>query len=42
LARLVPVSEEPGFKPILLSPEDEETTTHIARFIEVLDDVGER
>ena len=40
-ARLVPVSKEPGFKPILLSPEDEETTTHIARFIEVLDDVGE-
>jgi hypothetical protein len=35
-ARLVPVSRDPGFKPILLSPEDEGTTTHIARFIEVL------
>lgn len=36
-ARLVPVSRDPGFKPILLlTPEDEETTTHLARFIEVL------
>ncbi|MFO0639434.1 MAG: DEAD/DEAH box helicase family protein [Polyangiaceae bacterium] len=35
-ARLSPVSNEKKFKPILLTPEDEETTKHIARFIEVL------
>jgi len=35
-ARLSPVSKDPKFKPILLSPEDEEATTHLARFIEVL------
>jgi type III restriction enzyme len=35
-ARLVPVSRDAGFRPILLAPEDEETTTHLARFIEVL------
>jgi type III restriction enzyme len=35
-ARLSPVSRDPKFKPILLTPEDEETTTHLARFIEVL------
>lgn len=35
-ARLAPVSRDPGFKPILLSPEENSTTTHIARFIEVL------
>ncbi len=33
--RLAPVSRDPRFKPILLSPDDEETT-HLARFIEVL------
>lgn len=32
--RLVPVSRDPGIKPIPLTPEDEET--HLARFIEVL------
>ena len=36
-ARLVPVSREPGFKPIVLDREDEEDVRHIARFIEVLD-----
>ena len=35
-ARLVPVSREPGFKPILIPPEDEETIAYVARFIEVL------
>jgi type III restriction enzyme len=35
-ARLTPLSREPGFAPILLSPDDEEATTHLARFIEVL------
>lgn len=35
-ARLSPVSHDPKFKPILLTPEDAETTTHLARFIEVL------
>ena len=41
-ARLVPVSSDAGFKPIVLSSEDYETTAHIARFIEVLhiDDAG--
>lgn len=34
--RLSPVSRDPKFKPILLTPEDEKTTTHLARFIEVL------
>ena len=35
-ARLCPVSNDKKFKPILLTPDDEETTKHIARFIEVL------
>lgn len=35
-ARLSPVSKDKKFKPILLTPDDEETTKHIARFIEVL------
>jgi hypothetical protein len=35
-ARLSPVSKESQFKPILLTSDDEETTTHLARFIEVL------
>jgi phage repressor protein C with HTH and peptisase S24 domain len=35
-ARLSPVSTDKKFKPILLTAEDEETTKHIARFIEVL------
>jgi hypothetical protein len=30
------VSKDKKFKPILLTPDDEETTKHIARFIEVL------
>ncbi len=34
-ARLSPVSKDPKFKPILLTPDDE-STTHLARFIEVL------
>jgi ATP-dependent exoDNAse (exonuclease V) beta subunit len=34
-ARLSPVSRELKFKPTLLTPDDE-TTTHLARFIEVL------
>lgn len=35
-ARLTPVTREPGYAPILLTPEDEQTTAHLARFIEVL------
>jgi type III restriction enzyme len=35
-ARLSPVSKDPRFKPILLTADDEETTKHIARFVEVL------
>ncbi|MDX2023273.1 MAG: DEAD/DEAH box helicase family protein [Deltaproteobacteria bacterium] len=35
-ARLSPVSKDKKFKPILLTPDDEATTKHIARFIEVL------
>jgi len=35
-ARLSPVSNDKKFKPILLTPEDEPTMTHVARFIEVL------
>ncbi|SRR6266568_538952 len=35
-ACLSPVSRDPKFKSILLTPDDEETTTHLARFIEVL------
>jgi type III restriction enzyme len=34
--RLSPVSKDPKFKPLLLTPDDEETTTRLARFIEVL------
>ena len=35
-ARLSPVSNDRKFKPILLTPEDEPTMMHVARFIEVL------
>lgn len=35
-ARLSPVSKNPKFNPIPLTPDDEGTTTHLARFIEVL------
>jgi type III restriction enzyme len=35
-ARLSPVSKDTKFKSILLTPADEATTLHIARFIEVL------
>jgi type III restriction enzyme len=35
-ARLSPVSRDRAFKAIELTPDDEETTQHIARFIEVL------
>jgi len=35
-ARLAPVSRDPKFQPILLSLEDEQVTTHLARFVEVL------
>lgn len=35
-ARLSPVSKDEKLKPILLTPDDEETTKHIARLIEVL------
>jgi type III restriction enzyme len=35
-ARLSPVSRDPKFKPIVLTPVDQATTTHLARFIEVL------
>ncbi len=35
-ARLAPVSRDPKFQAILLSREDEQTTTHLARFVEVL------
>ena len=35
-ARFAPVSKDPKFEPILLTLDDEETTTHLARFIEVL------
>lgn len=35
-ARLSPVSKDPKFKPILLTADDEQTTTHLARFIEML------
>jgi type III restriction enzyme len=34
--RLAPVSRDSRFTPIRLSPEDEEATTYVARFIEVL------
>ncbi|MBX3143034.1 MAG: DEAD/DEAH box helicase family protein [Trueperaceae bacterium] len=36
-AVLEPLSRDPGFKPIPLTEEDEETTRHFARFLEVLD-----
>ena len=34
---MVPVSRDPGFRPIELSPDDEHSVAHLARFIEVLD-----